>query len=126
LDRKRSKGARPFAETKNLCRAGPICRPPEGQPSYKRRNSTRGTNELPNAGACRRRSRRPAAGVDISLGVGDQLGPLGVEPAGPGAGPAPGHAEAGNGLGRLPPTHRVRQSKPLWAGLVAVSERSVP
>jgi hypothetical protein len=27
-------GARPFAETKNLCRAGPICRPPEGQPSF--------------------------------------------------------------------------------------------
>ena len=25
------------------------------------------------------------------------------------------------GLGRLPPTHRVHQSKPLWAGLVAVA-----
>ncbi len=25
------------------------------------------------------------------------------------------------GLGRLPPTHRVHQAKPLWAGLVAVA-----
>ena len=25
------------------------------------------------------------------------------------------------GLGRWPPTHRVHQSKPLWAGLVAVA-----
>ena len=25
------------------------------------------------------------------------------------------------GLGRLPPLHRVHQSKPLWAGLVAVA-----
>jgi hypothetical protein len=25
------------------------------------------------------------------------------------------------GLGRFPPTHRVHQSKPLWAGLVAVA-----
>jgi hypothetical protein len=25
------------------------------------------------------------------------------------------------GLGRLPPTHRVHQSKPLWAGLVAIA-----
>jgi len=25
------------------------------------------------------------------------------------------------GLGRLPPTHRAHQSKPLWAGLVAVA-----
>ena len=25
------------------------------------------------------------------------------------------------GLGQLPPTHRVHQSKPLWAGLVAVA-----
>jgi hypothetical protein len=25
------------------------------------------------------------------------------------------------GLGRLPPTHHVHQSKPLWAGLVAVA-----
>lgn len=25
------------------------------------------------------------------------------------------------GLGRLPPTHRVHQSRPLWAGLVAVA-----
>jgi hypothetical protein len=25
------------------------------------------------------------------------------------------------GLGRLPPTHRVHQSKPLWAGLVVVA-----
>jgi hypothetical protein len=25
------------------------------------------------------------------------------------------------GLGRLPPTHRVHQSEPLWAGLVAVA-----
>jgi hypothetical protein len=25
------------------------------------------------------------------------------------------------GLGRLPPTHRVHQSKPFWAGLVAVA-----
>jgi hypothetical protein len=25
------------------------------------------------------------------------------------------------GIGRLPPTHRLRQSKPLWAGLVAIA-----
>jgi hypothetical protein len=25
------------------------------------------------------------------------------------------------GIGRLPPTHRVRQYRPLWAGLVAVA-----
>jgi hypothetical protein len=31
-------------------------------------------------------------------------------------------AGGANGLGRLPPTHRVHQSKPLWAGLVAVYE----
>jgi hypothetical protein len=28
---------------------------------------------------------------------------------------------AAGGLGRLPPTHRVHQSRPLWAGVVAVA-----
>jgi hypothetical protein len=30
-------------------------------------------------------------------------------------------AGAAVGLGRLPPTHRVHQSRPLWAGVVAVA-----
>jgi hypothetical protein len=30
-------------------------------------------------------------------------------------------AGAAAGLGRLPPAHRVHQSKPFWAGLVAVA-----